>query len=188
MTLDAGRSWTVGEARQFVREVGSIAAYLEQPCASMGELERHAKSCSLPLIADESARSYADLVDGLRAGCLDAIHLKPSMVGGITKAVRLRDFAQAMGVMILMSEPYGGPVAHAAMAQVAATVSSKRLLGIVALDAHPGAAEPAYASCASCSEQCQPGKHAWQDFPGLGVDVTEALLGTPGFSFSASEK
>ncbi len=184
MTSDANRGWTVAEARRFLRGVGDVDTYLEQPCSSIDQLARVAEACDMPIMMDESATTLEHVVAGLRAGCLDAVNLKPSRVGGLTKAARIRDFAEASGVMVMIDEPQGADLATATMVQLAVTIDPRRFLGVsyfmgdhmtISYQADPGKTGPRYAD----------GFASFGGGPGLGIQVDEELFGEPDFVLSA---
>jgi len=64
LTSDANQGWTVAE------------------------LVRVRAHCALPLMMDEGVTSLADILDALALGGIDALNLKPTRVGGLTKAAR----------------------------------------------------------------------------------------------------
>jgi cis-L-3-hydroxyproline dehydratase len=186
LTSDANRGWTVSDALRFVRAVAGIDTYLEQPCQTLAELARVRAHCPLPMLIDEGVREPADLLAAAALGCADAINIKPSRVGGLTKAARIRDLALAAGVMILVDEPQGAELATAAMAQLAATIAPG---SFIAMGCFVG---PHMPSCyqapggALAGARLDGGVVAWPDAPGLGVEVDESRLGRPLFEVSRS--
>ena len=184
LTSDANRGWTVGQALRFVQAVAGTDTYLEQPCPTLAELARIRERCTLPLMVDEAVREPADLLAALTLRCADAINIKPTRVGGLTKAARIRDLAQAAGLMILVDEPQGADLATAAMAQLAATVSPGNFLAMGCFAGphmpfsyqRPGTVTPGY--------RLDGGVVSWQDAAGLGVSVDEDALGPPVFELS----
>jgi L-alanine-DL-glutamate epimerase-like enolase superfamily enzyme len=129
LASDANRGWTPAQALRFVRAIGDVDTYLEQPCATTDEVARVRAHTSLPIMLDESVLHVSDLVRAIMLNAVDAINLKPTRVGGLTKAARLRDVAQACGLMVLVDEPQGAGLATAAMAQLGATIAPNNFLG-----------------------------------------------------------
>jgi cis-L-3-hydroxyproline dehydratase len=184
LTSDANRGWTVSDALRFVSAVAGIDTYLEQPCPTLAELARVRPHCPLPMLVDEAVKEPADLLAAVALGCADAINLKPSRVGGLTKAARIRDLALAAGVMILVDEPQGAELATAAMAQLAATVSpgSFIAMGCFVGEHMPSCYSPQGRQAAGA--RFEGGMVAWPEGPGLGVEVDEDRLGSPVFELS----
>jgi L-alanine-DL-glutamate epimerase-like enolase superfamily enzyme len=184
LTSDANRGWTVSDALRFVGAVDGVDTYLEQPCQTLAEMGRVRPHCPLPMMVDEGVKEPADLLAALRLGCADAINVKPSRVGGLTKAARIRDLALAAGIMILVDEPQGAELATAGMAQLAATVSPG---SFIAMGCFVGGHMP---SCyqapggQTAGPRYDGGQVIWPDGPGLGVDVDEDRLGAPVFEVS----
>lgn len=181
LSSDANRGWSVAQALRFVRAVDGIDTYVEQPCRTMEELARVRAHTSLPMMVDESAREVTDLLEASRLGCMDAINLKPVRVGGLTKAARIRDLAQAMGVMVMVDEPQGADLATAGMVQLAATVSPRSFLGV---SFFTGAYMPISYRRSDAAEQgprIDHGVATWSEDPGLGIDIDESVFGDPVF-------
>lgn len=168
LCADANRGWTTAEARRFVRALGDVDCWLEQPCATLEELEALRAAVTLPLVVDESARTARDLLRSA-AGGIDAVNLKPTRVGGLTRAAHLRDLAETLGLMVLVDEPMGGALASAAVAHLAATVDPERLLGA----SHPGHQGAAPGDGARLLD----GHVHLPQGPGLGVTPDPELLG-----------
>jgi cis-L-3-hydroxyproline dehydratase len=186
MTSDANRGWSVSQAKRYIQAIRDIDTYIEQPCATISELARIAQYSPLPMMMDESAKTFEDVLIGHRQGLLDALNLKITRVGGLTKAARIRDLCEASGIMIMVDEPQGADLATAAMAQLAATIEPQRFLGVsyfmgehmtLSYQQVPGASGPTFES----------GNIVVDDAPGLGVSVDEELFGEPSFTLTTSE-
>lgn len=186
LTSDANRGWTVADTLRFVTAVAGVDTYLEQPCRTTAELARVRRHCALPIIIDEGARDAADVLGALALDCIDAINLKPTRVGGLTKAARIRDLAQAAGLMILVDEPQGADLATAGLAQLAATINPENFLGT---GYFMGAHMPVSYQGAGprTGPRFDGGMVSWADAPGLGVDIDEDVLGPPVFQLSRAE-
>ncbi|MDT4997974.1 MAG: cis-L-3-hydroxyproline dehydratase [Mycobacterium sp.] len=186
MTSDANRGWTVAQAKRYLQAIRDVDTYVEQPCASMTELALVARHSPLPLMMDESGQTYDDVLTGHHLGITDALNLKITRVGGLTKAARIRDLAEATGIMIMVDEPQGADLATGAMAQLAASIDPQRFLGVSYFMGHhmtmsyqkdPGATGPVLTA----------GKVVLDDAPGLGVSVDEELFGDPSFVLTSTE-
>ena len=184
LTSDANQGWTVADTLRFARAVEGVDTYLEQPCPSAAELARVRACCTMPIMMDEGARDMADILAALALGSVDALNIKPTRVGGLTKAARIRDLAQASGLKIVLDEPQGADLATAVLAQLGTTIDPRHFLGTGCFigpqmpfsyrKAGPPGPGPRFAD----------GILQWGDAPGLGVDVDEDLLGPPVFELA----
>jgi L-alanine-DL-glutamate epimerase-like enolase superfamily enzyme len=186
MTCDANAGWTAGQAMRFVNGIRDLNAFVEQPARSLAECAQVAAVSTLPILLDEIIKTQADLVDALKVGCVQAINLKPVRVGGLTKAARIRDLAEAAGVMLLIDEPQGADLASAGMAQLAATVSPKNLLAVSCFmaDHMPMSYQ---SSSTRTGAQLVDGVVVLDDEPGLGVSIDERLFGSADFVISLED-
>ena len=181
LSCDANRGWTTAQALRFVRAVGGLDSYLEQPCPSIAELAQLRAQCSNPMVIDEAAEQPRDLLDALSRGCVDAINIKPVRVGGLSKAAIMRDIAQAAGLMILVDEPMGGALATAGVVQLAATVDPQNLLAVAYFGDHGDQPTRPGRHVGDTGPRFQEGRVSVPLAPGLGVDVNEEALGEPIF-------
>lgn len=184
MTSDANKGWTVAQTLRFAAGIDGVDTYLEQPCPTIDELRRLRSVLARPLMADEVVRTEADCLDLVRAGCADAINLKVVRVGGLTKAARIRDIAQAAGWMILADEPQGADIATAGLTHFAATVDPSLLLATAYF-----MGEDMKISYRPAGDTSGPrlvdGRVEYVDAPGLGVEIDESVLGEPLFTVRA---
>ena len=185
MTSDANKGWTVAQTLRFAAAIEGVDTYLEQPCPTIAELRKVRAVVTQPMMADESLRTEADCLDLIAAGCADAINLKVVRVGGLTKAARIRDLAQAAGWMILADEPQGADLATAALTHFAATVNPQHLLATAYF-----MGEDMKISYRPDGDTSGPrlvdGRVEYVDAPGLGVEIDEAALGDPLFTIARS--
>src|SRR5207253_3039253 len=72
--------------------------YLEQPCPTLEECLYVRRRTTLPIVLDEIITDVHSLLRAFQAGAMEAINLKISKVGGLTRARVIRDLAAALGV------------------------------------------------------------------------------------------
>jgi cis-L-3-hydroxyproline dehydratase len=130
LSCDANRGYTTAQARRFLRALGDVDTYIEQPCESIAELQEIRLATDRPIVIDEAAKQPRDLLDAVALQCVDAVNIKPTRVGGLTKAARMRDIAQAAGLMMTVDEPMGGALALAGIAHLGATVDPDLLIAV----------------------------------------------------------
>ncbi|MBS1893921.1 MAG: mandelate racemase/muconate lactonizing enzyme family protein [Actinobacteria bacterium] len=167
LACDANRGWSSAEAIRFSRALAGVETILEQPCSSLVEVARVAAATGRPIAVDEIVKEPRDLLAAVESRCADALNLKPTRVGGLTKAARIRDLAAALGVMVTVDEPLGGALAGAAIAQLGATVDPRLLLGVSFFGTAPGG--PTFDA----------GEVTVPTGPGLGVVPDEDFLDEP---------
>lgn len=171
-SCDANSGWTSSQALRFSTALDDVDLHLEQPCATIDECARIRAVCRHPLVLDEAIKEPADLLRALALGCVDAINLKPTRVGGLTKAAVMRDVAHAAGLPMTVDEPLGGRLATAAILQLAATVAPQLLIAVSCFEADPATSRP---------EAALDGRVALPSGPGLGVVPDQQWLGQPVF-------
>ena len=184
LTSDANQGWTAADTLRFVQAVAGVDTYLEQPCRTTAELARVRARCALPIMMDEGATDLADILDALALGSIDALNLKPTRVGGLTKAARIRDLAQASGLKILLDEPQGADLATAALAELAATIDPGHFLGTGCFIGPHMPFSYQKAGPSGPGPQFDDGTLQRGNAPGLGVDVDENVLGPPVFQLA----
>ena len=182
MSCDANGAWSSADAIRYARAVGSADVYLEQPCQTLQEMAAVAGKVGLPMIADESIVTERDILECVSLGSAEAINIKPARVGGITRASRLRDLAQGLGLRVVIDDAMGGQLASAALAHLAGSTRPEYLLGASqrAVTHFQGGANLMMAT--SLAVQAPVGSGSVAREPGLGVDVQERSLGDPIFT------
>ncbi len=84
--VDANGGWTLDEAVTAARALTADGPleYLEQPCATVGELAELRRRIDTPVAADESIRKADDPLRVVRARAADVAVLKVAPLGGIS--------------------------------------------------------------------------------------------------------
>jgi L-alanine-DL-glutamate epimerase-like enolase superfamily enzyme len=180
VTCDANKGWTVAQALRYLDKVRGLDFYLEQPCPTLAELAAVKAATPVPVMVDESVRDVSDLLATASPRCADALNLKIVKVGGLTKAARIRDVADALGIEVLVDDPQGADLSTAAMVHLAATVQPRHLLAVsnftgpqMKLSYQPAASRGDFGMTG--------GRLTCPDRPGLGIEIDEAVLGEPTF-------
>lgn len=173
---DANAGWNLIEAETALRSIDDYGVYVEQPCRSTRDCATVHRNSRSPLILDESVSNAAELYEARTIASAAAVNIKLSRVGGITQAVRLRDLAQALNMMVTIEDTWGGDVASAAVSHVAASTKPGTLLTSSFFndwtDGHVAGYKP----------RSVDGYGSAPDGPGLGISINEGALGDPVFS------
>lgn len=115
--VDANAAWDLDTAIQVGHELARLDVELfEQPVATLDELARLRRACSIPVAADESIRGVEDARRAHALEAADVIVLKVQPLGGVRAAL---DVADAAGVPVLptsMMETSVGVLAGLALA------------------------------------------------------------------------
>ena len=97
--LDANGAWTVDDAVRSLKRLSAYGLeYVEQPCASLGELEQVRRQTDVAVAADESIR-WSDEVEDLR-GRVDVAIMKVAPLGGVRRCLEL---VERVGIDVVVS-------------------------------------------------------------------------------------
>lgn len=120
LRLDANRAWSFEEAAEFARGIaGMRLEYVEEPLADPAGLRRLAAEYGLPVALDES-------LVGMQPGELAehryarAMVLKPTLLGGLSRTLRLAVKARDLGIVPVISSAYETGVGTLALVVLAA--------------------------------------------------------------------
>jgi len=86
--IDVNGLWSIGQAVEFLNEVGQIE-YVEQPCASVEELREVKKLVDVKIVGDEVLRKANDPFAVDLTDAVDILMLKAQPLGGIKRAHEL---------------------------------------------------------------------------------------------------
>ena len=168
---DANGGWNLQSALLAARALDGLPVRLEQPCRTMADCARLRKHTSLPMILDECVVTIEDLMLAKFVTGAGGINLKPSRVGGFTRARAIRDTAQGLGMTFTVDDTWGGAVTGAQNVQFAASCARESLTGATSF---ADWIEPLVATVPPAVE---PGRAAPGELPGLGVSVHVDMLG-----------
>jgi O-succinylbenzoate synthase len=123
--VDANGGWSVEQA---ARAAAALTAdgpleYLEQPCATVGELAALRQRIDVPIAADESIRKAADPLAVVRAQAADIAVLKVAPLGGVSA---LLDIAAQIDIPVVVSSALDSAVGIAAGLTAAAALPQLR--------------------------------------------------------------
>ncbi len=124
--------WNCGSSALNATRVGRAVAHLdvmlEQPCASLAECAHVRAATGLPMKLDESAHDMASVIEGHRAGCMDAAALKLSKMGGLSKMRQIRDLCLHLGTQMCIEDTWGSDITTAALLHLAASTPARGLM------------------------------------------------------------
>ncbi|MCZ4271078.1 cis-3-hydroxy-L-proline dehydratase [Maritalea porphyrae] len=178
LVADANTGWNRHEAARVVAAVSHLDVYIEQPCMTYEECLSIRRRTARPFIMDENITDDAMLRKGLADDAMDAINLKISKVGGLTKARLMRDMCVNAGLAMTIEDTWGGDIVTATIAHLAA--STPEAFSFSATDFN------SYGTVdfAAGAPKRVDGFMSASDAPGLGIEPDFDVLGEPEFEVS----
>jgi len=173
VVCDANGSWLTHEAKRVLQAARGLGLYIEQPCLSYEECLSVRRHYDGPMVLDECIDSLPALLRAHADGALDAVNIKLSKVGGLTKARLFRDLCVQLGIPMTIEDAEGGDVVGAAIASLAQSTPPKLLFSVanayftVKRQTTDGAIVP------------DRGRVAANRGPGYGLALREGDLGAP---------
>jgi L-Ala-D/L-Glu epimerase len=165
--LDANGAWSVEQAIAAINELATFDIQLvEQPCATLEEMAEVRRAVSVPVAADESVTTPADVRAAVAAEACDVVNVKLAPSGGFGAAREALREAAAHGLAGFISSTLDGPWGIAAALQLAAAERVQMACGLATLELFD----------ASLAQALPPPHDGLLDVPqgpGLGVAVDE---------------
>ncbi len=177
---DANGGWRLQEAVVAARLLeGLDRVYFEQPCPTLEECLYVRQRTTLPMVLDEVITDAGAFLRAFHAGGMEAINLKISKLGGLTRSRQIRELAETLGIRLTIEDTWGGDLVTAAVSHLAASVRPEALFTVSFMNdwtnEHIAGYEP----------RSRNGVGAAPLGPGLGVEVDVEMLGAPLLTFSA---
>jgi L-alanine-DL-glutamate epimerase-like enolase superfamily enzyme len=170
---DANGAFTTADARRFLRATRALEYVLEQPCRTYEECAALRSDCDRPLVLDESIVTLADLLRAARERVADGVTLKLQRIGGVSRAVLLRDVAVEHGLDVTIEDAGGASLATAAFVHVGLGTPERHRAHMV--DFHRWVSVDHGAGLPLSVDGAQPPPEG----PGLGIEVDLDALGEP---------
>lgn len=168
---DANGGWNLQSALLAARALDGLPVRLEQPCRTMADCAELRRHTSLPMILDEAVVTIEDLMLAKFVAGAGGLNIKPSRLGGFTRARAMRDAAQGLDMTFTIDDTWGGALTTAQNSQLAASCRSENL---TAATFFSDWIEPLVATTPPAAT---PGRGAAPPLAGLGVRVHADMLG-----------
>ena len=169
--------WNCGATRlDAIRVARAVAAHdimLEQPCETIEQCAEVKRSTGLPMKLDENVHDMDSVLKADHFGCMDAVAIKLSKFGGLSKARQARDLCRQLGVRMCVEDTWGSDIATAALLELAASTDPTFLLNTCDLS---GYVAPRIAP--DCPER-KDGFIVPPAGPGLGITPEPDRMGEP---------
>jgi len=178
LIADANTGWLMHEAVRVVKAVHDIDVYIEQPCETYEECLSIRKKTSHPFILDEVINDANILVRGHADRAMDAVNIKISKFGGLTKAALARDLCVELGIAMTIEDSWGGDITTAAIAHLAHSTPTDFLFTATDFNSY------VTVSTADGAPKRNKGRMSASKDSGLGVKPKMDILGDPIFEIN----
>ena len=173
LVADANTGWLLPDAARVVNAVKDLDVYIEQPCKSYQACLAVRQRTALPFVLDENIDSLEMLLRAHGDQAMDAINLKISKVGGLTKARQIRDLCVTLGIPMTIEDSWGGDIVTAAIAHLAHSTPERYRFTATDFNSYVSV------SNAEGAPKRDQGRMRASDRPGLGVTARPEVLGQP---------
>ncbi len=170
---DANAGLSVADALRVARVLRDFDLIFEQPCATHAEcaaVQRRTECC---IMLDEIIDDLSSLLLVVRDQSADAINIKITRHGGLTKARLIRDVCVGAGLIMSIQDTGGSQIAKAATAHLALSTPEK--LRYYMWDC----TELISVSTADGIDESVNGSQRVPTAPGLGIQPKMEVLGEP---------
>ncbi len=180
LIADANTGWLMHDAVRVVRGVRDVDVYIEQPCLTYEECLAIRRRTDHPFVLDESIDSISALLRANGDQAMDAVNIKISKFGGLTKARQARDLCASLGVAMTIEDSWGGDIITAAISHLAHSTPTELLFTSTDFNSY------VTTSIAEGAPQRVNGRMSASTQPGLGVSPKFDVLGDPVWMCSES--
>ena len=171
LVADANTGWLQHQALRVVNALEHERLYIEAPCARYEECLTVRRHTNLPFVLDEAITGVSPFLRAYRDGAMDVVNIKLSRVGGLTRALQLRNLCESLGIVMTIEDSWGGDLATATIAQLAGSTDPHYLFTSTDFNSYIDT---------SVAPDAPRRKDGWLEVPtapGLGVTVDERTLG-----------
>lgn len=180
---DANGGWRAQDAVLAARLLEPLErVFFEQPCPTLEECLIVRERTTLPMVLDEVIVDVQSLLRAYEQKAMEAINLKISRVGGLTKAKLLRELCESIGIRLTIEDTWGGDVTTAAISQLAASTSPNILFTVSYMN------DWVVEHIAGYAPRSEGGYGLASDGAGLGIEVDVDRLGPPLATFKLSAR
>ncbi|QEG01364.1 4-hydroxyproline betaine 2-epimerase [Stieleria maiorica] len=173
LVADANTGWLMHEAMRVVGAVRDVDVYIEQPCATYQQCLTVRQHTNLPFILDEVIDSVDAILKGASDRAMDAVNIKISKFGGLTKAKQARDLCVSLGIAMTLEDSWGGDIITAAISHLAHSTPTDYLFTSTDFNSY------VTQSIADGAPKRINGRMAASTEPGLGITPKFDVLGDP---------
>jgi cis-L-3-hydroxyproline dehydratase len=173
LVADSNTGWLQHQALRVVKAVRDLDVYIEAPCLTYEECLAVRRHTDLPMVLDEHITDIRVLLRASGDHAMDVVNIKISRVGGLTKAVQMRDLCESLGIAMTLEDSWGGDVATATIAHLVGSTQPEFLFTSTDFNSYNDG------SVAADAPRRKAGRLSVPTGPGLGITIDEKALGTP---------
>lgn len=173
LVADANTGWLTHQAIRVVNALADQDFYVEAPCASYEECLVVRQHTRLPIILDELITGVRPFLRAYNDHAMDGINIKISRVGGLTKAVQLRNLCESLGVVMTLEDSWGGDITTTTIAHLVGSTKPEFLFTTTDFNSYIDV------QVAEDAPRRRGGRLAVPSGPGLGITVDLKKLGKP---------
>jgi len=173
LVADANTGWLTHQALRVVRAVRDVDVYIEQPCATYEECLTIRRATDHPFVLDEIMDDVRQVVRGWSDRAMDAINVKISKFGGLTRAREVRDLCVSLGLPMTIEDSWGSDIITAAIAHLAHSTPDDLVFTVTDFNSY------VTVSTAEGAPVRERGRMAAPQGAGLGVEPRLEVLGDP---------
>jgi L-alanine-DL-glutamate epimerase-like enolase superfamily enzyme len=173
LVADANTGWLAHQAIRVVNALADKDFYVEAPCPSYEECLVVREHTRLPFILDEVITGIGPLLRAHKDRAMDVINIKISRVGGLTKAVQMRNLCESLGIVMTLEDSWGGDITTTTIAHLVGSTRPEFLFTSTDFNSYIDV------QVAADAPRRKEGRLAVPSKPGLGITVDEKKLGKP---------
>ncbi len=173
LVADANTGWLQHDAMKVVRALSGDPVYIEAPCKTYEECLAVRRNTENPFVLDEHITGVTPFLRAYQDGAMDVVNIKISRVGGLTKAIQLRNLCESLGIAMTLEDSWGGDVSTAAIAHLVGSTDPAYLFTSTDFNSYIDTV------VASDAPRRMKGRMIVPQGPGLGITVDMPALGTP---------
>jgi cis-L-3-hydroxyproline dehydratase len=173
LVADSNTGWIPHEAIRVANAVRELDVYIEQPCRTLEECLAVREHTDLPMVLDEVILGVPALLQAHWSRAMDAVNLKISRLGGLTRAKTVRDLGESLGLAMTLEDSWGGDISAAAIAHFVGSTREEFYFSSTDFDSYVDL------KLADDAPRMRGGLVPVPAGPGLGITVEEDRLGAP---------
>jgi o-succinylbenzoate synthase len=129
LRLDANQAWTLDESLHFFQNIDFVnLEHIEEPLKNFDELPELLKIKNIPIALDENILEIIDY-QLLSPSQIKAIVIKPTVIGGVEKSIRLIKHVEGNGIKPVISDTFQSGVGLSTLIAIAHYIKSDTAMG-----------------------------------------------------------
>ncbi|MHB8581237.1 MAG: o-succinylbenzoate synthase [Ignavibacteriaceae bacterium] len=129
--IDVNGKWNIVEAIENLNLLKNYnIEYVEQPVDNLIGFQKVSEKSSIPLAADESIRSFDDAKHFIKSHSIQALVLKPMLLGGIIPTLKIIKIAERENLKVIISSSFESSLGRSWAIFAASTVNGEIAHGL----------------------------------------------------------